>query len=287
MMHFTWGRRAAASPTACPGGIARHRKPTLVAKGFWLDLLSQVPSLKACPNLYLSLRKRCLHVLQKAGEVLLTVAHYQKNAAGDRTEAGKARSVLEHQEGIASEEPRGQEMTGGWRGHSHLSRWFPTTTSFSSTMLGWWSSSSRVISRRLLTGIPGDSESRAARVPQAGARGAAVCMRSHPCRGIPGPLLPSFSLSIRTFFSATVSSVTVSRARSGRAARRSAPGGKHRLYSRSLGRHWRRRAPSQPQARCPTAQHAPLPGRAPILPPRHRPPRMPGGQPAPHSHTMP
>lgn len=43
---------------------------------------------------------------------------------------------------------------GGHGGDPHLSRWFPTTTSFSSTMLGCWSCRSRVISRRLLTGIP-------------------------------------------------------------------------------------------------------------------------------------
>lgn len=46
---------------------------------------------------------------------------------------------------------------GGHRGDPHLSRWFPTTTSFSSTMLGCWSCRSRVISRRLLTGIPAGS----------------------------------------------------------------------------------------------------------------------------------
>lgn len=46
---------------------------------------------------------------------------------------------------------------GGHGGDPHLSRWFPTTTSFSSTMLGCRSCRSRVISRRLLTGIPAGS----------------------------------------------------------------------------------------------------------------------------------
>lgn len=37
---------------------------------------------------------------------------------------------------------------------AHLSRWFPTTTSFSSTILGWRRRRSSVISRRLLMGTP-------------------------------------------------------------------------------------------------------------------------------------
>lgn len=37
---------------------------------------------------------------------------------------------------------------------THLSRWLPTTTSFSSTMLGWRRRRSSVISRRLLMGMP-------------------------------------------------------------------------------------------------------------------------------------
>lgn len=45
----------------------------------------------------------------------------------------------------------------------HLSSWLPTTTSFSSTMLGCLSLSSRVISLRLLMGIP--NRERAGRRP--------------------------------------------------------------------------------------------------------------------------
>lgn len=37
---------------------------------------------------------------------------------------------------------------------AHLSRWLPTTTSFSSTILGWRRRRSSVISRRLLMGTP-------------------------------------------------------------------------------------------------------------------------------------
>ena len=42
----------------------------------------------------------------------------------------------------------------GSRQPTHLSRWFPTTTSFSSTMFGWRRRRSSVISRRLLMGTP-------------------------------------------------------------------------------------------------------------------------------------
>lgn len=96
----------------------------------------------------------------------------------------------------------------------YLSRWFPTTTSFSSTMLGWWSFSRRVISRRLLMGMPARSSHTYSHT---------LLSKTHPPPpGHPlGGLLfcsPSFSLSIRTFFRATISSVWVSRARSEKAA---------------------------------------------------------------------
>lgn len=72
------------------------------------------------------------------------------------------------------------------RGDSHLSRWFPTTTSFSSTMLGCRSCRSRVISRRLLMGIPAGSNSRTAPLPRAGAGDAPapapLLLRYHPSR---------------------------------------------------------------------------------------------------------
>lgn len=41
---------------------------------------------------------------------------------------------------------------------AYLSRWFPTTTSFSSTIFGWRRRRSRVISRRLLMGTPAARE---------------------------------------------------------------------------------------------------------------------------------
>lgn len=109
---------------------------------------------KSCHTPYLSLREGRLHILQETGQVLLAVSHHQENTVGDKTK---------------SEPPPGQicllrwlraprrvwKVEGGHTGDSHLSKWFPTTTSFSSTMLGCWSCRSRVISRRLLMGIPG------------------------------------------------------------------------------------------------------------------------------------
>lgn len=56
---------------------------------------------------------------------------------------------------VAQGSRRVWKVEGRHKGDSHLSKWFPTTTSFSSTMLGCWSCRSRVISRRLLMGIPG------------------------------------------------------------------------------------------------------------------------------------
>lgn len=52
----------------------------------------------------------------------------------------------------------GGELAEGGAGragqNAHLSRWFPTTTSFSSTIFGWRRRRSSVISRRLLMGTP-------------------------------------------------------------------------------------------------------------------------------------
>lgn len=56
--------------------------------------------------------------------------------------------------------------------------------------------------------------------------------RGRPCDSSPAPPLPSFSLSIRTFFSATISFVRVSRARSGRTG-----------HSVSTGKRWLRYEP--------------------------------------------
>lgn len=99
------------------------------------------------PPSHLSLREGCWHILQQAGQVLLTVTHHQEDA---RRKKGKthATSQLLPGQGWAA---WAQQAPGHM---AHLSRWFPTTTSFSSTILGWRRRRSSVISRRLLTGTP-------------------------------------------------------------------------------------------------------------------------------------
>lgn len=51
-------------------------------------------------------------------------------------------------------ESTGRGRAGRAQQTAYLSRWFPTTTSFSSTIFGWRRRRSSVISRRLLMGTP-------------------------------------------------------------------------------------------------------------------------------------
>lgn len=152
---------------------------------------------------------------------------------------------------------RYQDCKGVCESMSDLSSWLPTTTSFSSTMLECLSLSSRLISLRLLMGIPvRRKRTRQQHVDQL-CNYMHVIIRNHccllryssilsidlnlsrrKCKVFKCPsdsmsnekkerkrnaryfeimnqqLLPSFSLSIRTFFRATISSDLVSLARS-------------------------------------------------------------------------
>ena len=75
-------------------------------------------------------------------------------------------------------ESTGRGRAGRAQQTAYLSRWFPTTTSFSSTIFGWRRRRSSVISRRLLMGTPA---------------GRPATQQPHPCTQ--GPLQPDLQLS--------------------------------------------------------------------------------------------
>ena len=73
-------------------------------------------------------------------------------------------------------ESTGRGRAGRAQQTAYLSRWFPTTTSFSSTIFGWRRRRSSVISRRLLMGTPA---------------GRPATQQPHPCTQ--GPLGPDLA----------------------------------------------------------------------------------------------
>jgi len=97
---------------------------------------------------HLSFRERWLHVLQQTGEILLTVTHHQKEADVKNDKALWKRLIDKY---ISYNSIYICEWTTVF---SHLSKWLPTTTSFSSTMFGCLSRISKLISLKLLMGIP-------------------------------------------------------------------------------------------------------------------------------------
>lgn len=83
----------------------------------------------------------------KAGKTRATSSSFSSSQVSQGT-------LLGQQEGHGHPRVNRRGAMQGSRQPTHLSRWFPTTTSFSSTMFGWRRRRSSVISRRLLMGTP-------------------------------------------------------------------------------------------------------------------------------------